>query len=104
MSCKEIADAMRRQHYLGCTTNENFTATEILLRNKQAETALSHALSATMEPMVNRMFELLVRHGQVTTYIAPLTWQEQVLLWNPCNDHVQRAGSFSIKIVNPFRG
>ena len=75
------------------------TATEILMRNRLAFTQLQRATDKVMEPVINRMFDLMVRHGHVTTCIAPLTWQEKVLMWNPCNDHVASCGAFTLKIV-----
>ena len=93
MSCKEIAECMKRQHYLDRAEHPKpFTATEILLRHKEAADRWQRdVVEPFMAPMVDRMYSMMVEQGIVVAnmYLPELLWWEKVLRWNPCNTFVE---------------
>ena len=71
---------------------KNFTATEMLLRHKEAADRFQRdVVEPFMAPMVDRMYSMMVERGLVMGkwHVPELIWWEKVLCWNPCNSFVQ---------------
>ena len=71
---------------------KNFTATEMLLRHKEAADRFQRdVVEPFMAPMVDKMYAFMVEQGIVfaNMHIPELLWWQKVLRWNPGNDFVE---------------
>lgn len=76
------------------------TATEIMMRRREASKVYTRMAEELMAPFTNRILDLLVREGIAAIHMTQLRWWEKVLCWNPCNDFVDVSGGMSIEIVS----